>query len=117
MVVSSFRSAQRLKVFLQRLRGLLEALRAQLEAIQPNLAAMMLRDVWAEHAPNVSGAVARKTVVISTTRVLQVPEVLISTPDPFLALLQAAAAANGVLDRVEGGIHAPICYQGSRGVR
>ncbi len=68
------------------------ALRAQLEAIQPNLAAMMLRDVWAEHAPNVSGAVARKTVVISTTRVLQVPEVLISTPDTFLALLQAAVA-------------------------
>ena len=68
------------------------ALHAQLEAIQPNLAAMVLRGVWAEHARTVSGAMARKTVVISTTRLLLVPELLASAPDTFLALLQAAMA-------------------------
>merc|ERR1712070_1201257 len=59
---------------------------------QPNLAAMVLRGVWAEHARTVSGAMARKTVVISTTRLLLVPELLASAPDTFLALLQAAMA-------------------------
>merc|ERR1712070_377433 len=68
------------------------ALHPQLEAIQPNLAAMVLRGVWAEHARTVSGAMARKTVVISTTRLLLVPELLASAPDTFLALLQAAMA-------------------------
>ena len=48
--------------------------------------------VWAEHARTVSGAMARKTVVISTTRLLLVPELLASAPDTFLALLQAAMA-------------------------
>jgi len=68
------------------------ALRATFESIQPGLTAMILGRVWAEHSVGVSGALARKTVAISSVRLLTDSAELLASPEAFAAVLQAVVA-------------------------
>ena len=63
--------------------------RAQLEAMQPGLCAMILQNVWAANAAAVPAGVPRKTVAISSTRLLcECPE-LLADAATFGAVLNA----------------------------
>ena len=55
------------------------------------LAPMLLKSVWAEHAPSASGTLTRKTVAVSTSRLLQDCPELLAT-DAFGALMQVTAS-------------------------
>ena len=63
------------------------AFRAQLESLQPGLSGMVLSSAWPQHAAGAAAGVQRKTVCISTTRLLcECPEVA-GEPETFTALL------------------------------
>ena len=57
------------------------------------LAPMLLKSVWAEHAPSVSGTLARKTVAVSTSRLLKDCPELLAT-DAFGALMQVTTSSS-----------------------
>ena len=64
------------------------AFRAQLESLQPGLSGMILGSAWPQHAAAAAGA-QRKTVCISSVRLLcECPE-LAGEPETFSALLTA----------------------------
>ncbi len=66
------------------------ALRARLEALQAGLSTMAMRGLWSEYAGFSAGATLRKTVIISTARLLsEVPE-LLDDAETAGALLLAA---------------------------
>ena len=65
------------------------AFQQQLEGIQPGLLPMLVRGVWAESLPGVTGTTARKTAAIGSARLLAEATVLSSDQATFSALLQA----------------------------
>ena len=63
------------------------AFRAQLESLQPGLSGMVLSSAWPQHAAAAAAGVQRKTICISTARLLcECPEVA-AEPETFSALL------------------------------